>query len=164
MVAEEERRLRGCLACSCISVVPAFVVVRGQCRHALIRAERSRTCGTWMAARGPAAPAGGRFIEKLSRHNGGLSLRRGGIASLYAAQPGERGSTLPCSHSLRSLGGSGLLGLICAVLSALLVLHPVFCGVKRLAFCALPLFCPVTTQLSSVLAGRAKRQKKALLR
>ena len=113
-------------------------------------------CGTWMAARGLAAPAGSRFIEKLNRHNGGLSLWMGGIASLCAAQPGERGSTLPCSHGLRSLGGFGLLGLICAVLSALLFLHPVFCGMKCLAFCALPLFCPVTSQVSSVLVGRVK--------
>lgn len=113
-----------------------------------------------MAARGPAAPAGGRFIEKLNRHNGGLSLRRGGIASLCAAQPGERGSTLPCTRSLRSLGGFGILSLICAILSALLFLHPVFRGMKCLAFCVLPLFCPVTTQVSSVLVGRVKGESK----
>ncbi|XP_042661449.1 RNA-binding protein Musashi homolog 1 isoform X2 [Tyto alba] len=113
-----------------------------------------------MAAWGLAAPAGGRFIEKLNRHNGGLSLRRGGIAALCAAQPGEKGSTLPCGHSPRSPWGLGLLGLICAVLSALLFLQPVFHGMKCLAFCVLPLFCPVTTQVSSVFVHRVEGERK----
>lgn len=90
-----------------------------------------------------AAPASGRFIEELNRHNRGLSLQRGGFASLCAVQPGERGNMLPCGHSLCSLQGFGLPALICAVLSALLFFHPVLCGMKSLAFCVLPLFCPV---------------------
>lgn len=92
---------------------------------------------------------------------------RGGTASLCAEQPGERGSMLPCGHSLLSLWGLGLFGLICAILSALLFLQPLLCGMKCLAFCVLPLFCPLTTQVSSVFVGRVvgkrKRQKKALL-
>lgn len=85
---------------------------------------------------------------------------QGGIASLCAALPGERGSALPCRRSLRSPLGFELLRLICAILSALLFLHPVFCGMECLAFCALPLFCPVTAQVSSVLVGVVKGESK----
>ncbi|XP_061226577.1 RNA-binding protein Musashi homolog 1 isoform X3 [Neopsephotus bourkii] len=47
-----------------------------------------------------------------------------------------------------------------AVLAALLWLHPVFCGMKCWDFCALPRFCSVSTQVSSVLAGGVKGESK----
>lgn len=86
----------------------------------------------------------------------------GGEASRHCVQRslGRGAARLPCSHSLYSLWGFGLLGLICAVLCALLFLYPVFCGMKCLAFCALPLFCPVTTQVSSVFVGRVEGERK----
>ncbi|XP_064889858.1 RNA-binding protein Musashi homolog 1 isoform X3 [Columba livia] len=89
---------------------------------------------------------------------------QGGIASLCAALPGERGSTLPCRRSLRSPLGFELLRLICAILSALLFLHPVFCGMECLAFCALPLFCPVTAQIDPKVAFPRRAQPKMVTR
>lgn len=65
----------------------------------------------------------------------------------------------PCGCSL-CRQGSGLLGLICAILSALLLLHSVFEGMKRLGVCALLLFCLLATQVNSVLVGRVKGESK----
>lgn len=85
--------------------------------------------------------------------------REGGITALCAARPGERGSTIPAAAASADRG-PGLLRLICAILSALLLLQSVFEGMKHLGVCALLLFCLVTTQVNSVLVGRVKGESR----
>ena len=105
---------------------------------------------------GLAAPAGGRVRRSRAGTMEGSACR--GEASRHCVRRG-RGEGQHAALRPRGHGGFGPLRLTCALLSALLCLHPVFCGMKCLAFCALLLCCPLATQVSSVFVGRGGEQK-----
>lgn len=80
--------------------------------------------------------------------------RQRGIVCGAARGRGQHAALLP------QAGGLWPPWVIGAVLSALLCPHPVFCGMKCWDFCALPLCCSVSTQVSSVCAGGVKGESK----
>lgn len=173
MVAGEERSLCGCLACSCIGVVPAL----WWCwwwREADVGARSSVLSPVEHAApgwrRGPGCSGQQQVYREAEQAQWRLSPpREGGREGgrhhgfVCSAAWGE-GQHDPCGRSLRSrLAWAPRVNLchpVCSFIASFCLPFSLFEGMKCLGVCALLLFCLVTTQMNSVVVGRVKGESK----